>query len=220
MVQDDYLYAYAIERLKSQKQPFMATLLSISNHPPYIIPSYFTPRSDKKETQIVEYADWALSQFFASAERQPWYKRTVFVLLGDHGKLLGKAENEMPESLNHIPLLFYVPGQQPERCDHWALQMDVQPTLLGMLGIETRQSNFGIDLRQVIRPCAYYTADNVIGARSEEHLYIYNPTTQQEMCYLGGTLSTQSDSTFLALKDYLFSMLQAAEYLRGKENGQ
>ncbi len=214
-VQDDYLYDYALHRLQSQKNPFFATLLSISNHPPYVIPSYFTPHSKEADKQIVEYTDWSLRQFFEKARRQPWYKRTVFVLLGDHGKLLSEAENEMPESLNHIPLLFYFPGQEPEKRSQWALQMDVQPTLLSMLGISDRQANFGVDLRQTMRPCAFYTADNVIGARSENQLYIYNPSTRQEMCYRNGKL-TGRDTTFTALRDYLFSMLQTAEQLRVK----
>jgi len=214
-VQDDYLYDYAIRRLRSQKSPFFATLLSISNHPPFIIPPYFTPRSQHAEEQIVEYADWSLSQFFARARRQSWYANTVFVLLGDHGKLLSEAENEMPESLNHIPLLFYIPGHEPEVIDRWALQMDVQPTLLGLLGIRDRQANFGVDLRQVSRPCAFYTADNVIGARDKERLYVYAPSTQQEMCYYNGKLSAR-DSAFTALRDYLFSMLQTAEQLQSK----
>lgn len=66
-VQDDFLYDYAIpvlNRTADEGQPFFATLLSISNHPPYVIPPYFHPRTDKPETQIVEYADWALRNFF------------------------------------------------------------------------------------------------------------------------------------------------------------
>ena len=62
-VQDDFLYDYALNHLKKQSaqtSPFFAVLLSISNHPPYVIPSYFQPKSKNIEEQIVEYADWSI----------------------------------------------------------------------------------------------------------------------------------------------------------------
>lgn len=42
-VQDDFLYEYAINKLNDKSEPFFATLLSISNHPPYVIPDKFKP---------------------------------------------------------------------------------------------------------------------------------------------------------------------------------
>ncbi|MEE0805318.1 MAG: sulfatase-like hydrolase/transferase, partial [Prevotellamassilia sp.] len=59
-VQDDYLFEYALPVLNERAQsgqPFFSVLLTISNHPPYIIPAYFQPKSEKVEDQIVEYAD-------------------------------------------------------------------------------------------------------------------------------------------------------------------
>lgn len=219
-VQDDFLYDYALGRLRTVERPFLATLLSISNHPPYVIPPYFLPRSPKPEEQIVEYADWALRQFFEAASREPWYGNTLFVLVGDHGKLLDEAENEMPQSLNHVPLLFYRPGQAPRREEGWALQMDVQPTVLSLLGIGAVQNHFGIDLNRQTRPCAVYTADNVVGARSADALYICNPRTGQEMRYRQGRAVAEEDSLFHSLKQHLFSTLQAAEYVVGQGKTQ
>ena len=102
----------------------MATLLSISNHPPYIIPEWFHPNADEEAEQIVEYADDALRLFFKQAEAQPWYEHTVFVLLGDHGKLTGTSENEMPQCLNHIPLIIHAPGLAAEEVQSWCMQME------------------------------------------------------------------------------------------------
>ena len=89
-VQDDFLYQYALPILNKraeERQPFFTVLLSISNHPSYVIPDYFKPHSTKLEDQIVEYADWAIRQFMQEARKQPWFENTSFVLLGDHGKL-------------------------------------------------------------------------------------------------------------------------------------
>ena len=175
-VQDDFLYQYALPILNKKAtsgRPFFTVLLSISNHPPYIIPDYFKPHSDKPEDQIVEYADWSIKQFITEAEKQPWFDNTIFVLLGDHGKLVDSPESEIPQSYNHIPLMIYGKGIQPEIRAQFGGQIDVAPTLLGLLNIGYIQNNFGINLLKEQRPCIFYTADNLIAAKDSSHLYIY-----------------------------------------------
>lgn len=61
-VQDDFLYQYALPILTEtadEGQPFFAVLLSISNHPPYVIPKDFKTHSSTDEHRIVEFADHA-----------------------------------------------------------------------------------------------------------------------------------------------------------------
>jgi len=212
-VQDDYLFEYALGRLKDAPQPFFANLLTISNHPPYVIPEWFEARSEEPVDQIVEYTDWSIRKFFEEASNEPWYDNTIFVLLGDHGKLIGSAENDMPQSYNHIPLMIYSPKLQGRIAQQWMLQMDVQPTLLSLLGIEAEQINFGVDALTNERPYAYYTADNVIGVRSRDRLYVYQPSTKTEHFYMGDRIVAENDSVFEDMKRYLFSNLQAAEKL-------
>jgi hypothetical protein len=56
----------------------------------------------------------------------------------------------------------------------------------------------------------------LIAARDSAHLYLHSPETGQEFCYTiqNGTLkSSASDANFEALKEYVFSMLQATEQL-------
>ena len=98
-VQDDFLFQYALPVLDRQAQsgqPFFSVLLTISNHPPYIIPPYFHPRSRTTEEQIVEYADWSIRNFMTEALKRPWADNTLFVLLGDHGN--AKARNRITTS--------------------------------------------------------------------------------------------------------------------------
>lgn len=218
-VQDDFLYQYALPVLNKKAasgHPFFTVLLSISNHPPYVIPDYFKPHSEKPEDQIVEYADWSIKQFMTEAGKQPWFDNTIFVLLGDHGKLVGSPESEIPQSYNHIPLMIYGKGIQPEIKDQFGGQIDVAPTLLGLLNISYIQNNFGIDLLKEQRPCMFYTADNLIAARDTTHLYIYSPDNQQEFRYEQAENElhfAESSQAFEQLKRYCFSMLQSTEYL-------
>ena len=215
-VQDDYMYDYALEQLdrfNNGSTPFFATLLSISNHPPYVIPDFFTPQTTEAETQIVEYADWALRRFFEQARKKPWYNNTIFVLLGDHGKLVGQAESVNPRCYNHVPLMIYIPGREAEVRHQWALQMDIQPTLLSLLGIRASQHNYGVNLFSSNRPYAFYTADNVICVRDERRFYVYEPATGQEHIYLDGKPADGTNVDVSDMRTYLFSMIQSAEYL-------
>ncbi|MEG0795064.1 MAG: sulfatase-like hydrolase/transferase [Odoribacter sp.] len=225
-VQDDYLYEYALGQLNEKskaEKPFFAVLLSVSNHPPYVIPPYFELRNENREDQIVEYADWAIRKFMTEAATQNWYKNTIFVLLGDHGKMVGNADCEMPQSYNHIPLMIYAaPGSLcSDRVfakEEEALggQVDVAATLLGILNVKYVQNNFGVDLRKEKRPCMFFTADNMIGARNDSYFYIYSPENKQEFLYVtenGRLRQTKNQIMRDSLKNYVFSMLQATENL-------
>lgn len=95
-------------------------------------------------------------------------------------------------------------------------QIDIQPTVLGLLGIDYLQNNFGVDLLKEERPCMFYTADNMIVGRNATQLYMYNYETNQEFAYHtdnGKLVYVPMDDSFLPLKEYSFSMLQSAEYL-------
>ena len=218
-VQDDYLYEYALPILNQRAlegKPFFAALLSISNHPPYVIPEYFKPNSDKIEDQIVEYADWSIRKFMTEARKQSWFDQTIFVFVGDHGKLVGTPENEMPESYNHVPLMIYGKDIQPKQDYSLGGQIDIAPTLLGLLGIDYIQNNFGIDMLKEERPCMFYTADNLIAARDSVNLYIHSPETGQEFRYSKKNnkfIVADENHEFQKLKEYCFSMLQSTEYL-------
>lgn len=218
-VQDDFMYQYALPILNEKAdtgEPFFTVLLSISNHPPYVIPLYFHPHSEKLEEQIVEYADWSIRQFMDAAEKQPWFDNTIFVFLGDHGKMVGTPECEMPQSYNHIPLMIYGKDIPPTVHNGFGGQIDVAPTLLGMLNMSYLQNNFGVNLLEEERPCMFFTADNLIGAKDLTHLFIYSPDNQQEFKYKleNEKLHVAADDEgFGLLKNYCFSMLQCTEQM-------
>ncbi len=218
-IPDDYLFEYALPVLRRSHEagrPFFATLLTISNHPPYVLPKGFQGKSKDMEMQIVEYADRCIGDFMRRAAQEEWYENTIFVFVGDHGKMVGQADCELPESYNHVPLIFYGKGISPQTNTSWAGQVDISATILGMLGISYTQNNFGVDLLQEQRPCIFYTADNTVAARSEKHLYVYNPDAEKEFCYDIQGSSPQPvamNEEHQQLKEYCFSMLQATEVL-------
>jgi phosphoglycerol transferase MdoB-like AlkP superfamily enzyme len=91
-VPDDYLYSYTIERLNKidSTQPFFATLLTCSNHDPYILPAYFKSEIKEKDLMGVNYADWAIGKFLKEAQSTKWFNNTMFIFVSDHGLKVGK----------------------------------------------------------------------------------------------------------------------------------
>lgn len=223
-VSDHYVLDYALNAINRQQatsgKPFLATVLTISNHPPFIVPSWFKPKTKEKDTQIVEYADWAIGDFLRKARHEKWYDNTVFVLLADHGKIVGntKSDGELPQSYNHIPLLIFGGGIKAQTYEGLAMQVDVMPTLLGILGMSYTYDGFGLDLLKEQRSMVFYSADNQLVARDMHRCYIYNPTLGRSFCYdvdQQGTLTETKDANrFNDLRHYVFSMIQTAEFIQ------
>ncbi len=227
-VPDKFLFAYALDKLNAKAttgKPFFSVILTISNHPPYIIPEDFKSRATQPEDQIVEYADQAIATFMRQAKRQPWYDNTIFIFLGDHGKIVGTPECEMPQSYNHVPFIIHGKGIETQTITHLASQVDVAPTLLSMLGLSYTQNNFGIDLNTERRDFVAFTTDKQIAARDSSRLYIYESADGIEHCYTitnGNLVKSAMNPTFSPLKKFCFSTIQATQHfnlnaLTGKE---
>ncbi len=209
-VSDHFLFEYGLNRINEVSKtdtPWMATLLTISNHPPYVIPDWFKPRSSDEELQIVEYADWCIGNFLAKARKESWYQNTLFVIMADHGKIVGQVDSELPESYNHIPLIIFGPGVTPHLSHELATQVDVMPTVLGLLGAGYEFDGFGVNLLKASRDKVFYTADDQIAARDKGGRLVYMPATRQRF-QEGKPVSSHDD-----LQQYVFSMIQTAEYM-------
>ena len=87
-VSDGFLFDYALNELKTMQQPFFSVLLTISNHPPYVVPDWFDAHGWDAEYAIVLYADYCLKTFFEGMKRCGLYENTVFVFVADHGKII------------------------------------------------------------------------------------------------------------------------------------
>lgn len=223
-VSDHYEFNYALHTINSKaksRRPFLATILTISNHPPYMVPSWFKARTQEKETQIVEYADWVIGDFLRKASREPWYKNTIFVIQADHGKMVGQSDAELPVSYNHIPLIIFGPKIKPMKYAKLGTQVDVMPTLLGIMGVNYEYDGFGVNLLKVHRDMVFYSADNQIVARDQHNCYIYEPNTGKSFYYKalpGWKLrETKKHPGFTRLRHYLFSMEQTAQFMLNKQ---
>ncbi len=155
-VADEAIFTKALQemdRAHATGRPFYSLVLSVSNHRPFTFPQDHLkaePRFHRREN-VVRYADWSLGQFMAQAKSHPFYKDTVFVLMGDHGARVYGA-SEIPLASYEVPILFIGPGVPAgARVDTLASSLDVPPTLLGILGLDYDSKFFGHDVFR-IRP--------------------------------------------------------------------
>jgi phosphoglycerol transferase MdoB-like AlkP superfamily enzyme len=177
-VPDDYLFDFVNVKLDDayvQQKPFMAAILTASDHGPYIIPEYFKPQPNELTKQIVEYADWSIGKFISSASKKNWFENTIFVFIADHGAAISPIY-EMPLNYHHSPLIIYSPSiiEQPIVVSHVGGQIDVFPTIMGILNFSYINNTLGIDLLREQRPYIYFSADDKYGVLSDSLLLIVN----------------------------------------------
>ncbi len=175
-VPDDYLFEFSIPRLNAmnnESKPFVATFMTASDHGPYYVPEYFKPSGTEIKEQVIEYADYSLKKFIELASKQKWFERTLFVFVADHGAPLD-GTYDMSIDYNHTPLLFYAPGiiKTPERHSEMAGQIDVFPTIMGLLKLPYDNNTLGIDLLREKRPYIFFNADDKYGVINNEWFLI------------------------------------------------
>ena len=222
-VPDHYMFDFVmpeINKLHQSGQPFFATLLTTSNHRPYYIPDDipFKPMHSDKVSGAVEYADWAIQHFLAEAAKQPWYNNTLFVFVADHGAIISRDKYDMPLFYHHIPFIVYAPSLlSPAAFQQPAGQIDVFPTVMGLMNIPYVNNTLGIDVLKQQRSYIYFSADDKIGVidsnyfytwytDGREALYDYRANNQQNIA-AGKKAITDS------MKNYAFNSLQAAQWL-------
>jgi phosphoglycerol transferase MdoB-like AlkP superfamily enzyme len=133
------------------KQPFMTTVFTASSHHPYVVPDKY--KNTFKEEGIIihkciRYTDYAIRRFFEKAKTQPWFKNTIFVITSDHTNLSDHAQYQTDLGGFCSPVIIYDGSGElkPGMRDEVAQQIDIMPTVLGILGYDKPYLSFGCDL--------------------------------------------------------------------------
>ncbi len=164
-VADSDLLLEANEKLREMREPFLAVIQTSGNHRPFRIPKDprgFTPVSvgeDKlaangfyslAEYNGLRFLDHSLGLYFDAARRERYFDNTLFVVFGDHGTTGGSTTSDYGD-LNldtfRIPLLLYGPRLiAPGSEQRVTSELDILPTLAGMLGVPYRATALGRDI--------------------------------------------------------------------------
>lgn len=180
---DEDMYNKAIKVMNAEAQqnkPFFNHIMTVSNHRPFTYPNNKIDISGniKSRDGGVKYTDYALRQFFNNAKKQPWFKNTVFVIVADHcASSAGKTE--LPLDKYRIPALIYAPDLKPEKCTKLMSQIDLMPTLFGLLNFDYQSKFFGRDvLNPDYQPRAFIATYQDLGLIKDNVLTILSPKQQ------------------------------------------
>ena len=128
-------------------KPFMNFIMTTSNHRPYDYPDgKIDIPSHTGRDGAVKYTDYAIGDFLAKAKKKPWFKNTILVIVADHcASSAGKSE--LPLDKYHIPMIIYAPQIiKPQVISKIASQIDIMPTLFGILNWSYESKFYGKDI--------------------------------------------------------------------------
>ena len=205
-VQDDYMFSFAVETLskRSSGKPFFATLLTVSNHAPFVVPEEYKDCGSIDDERMIAYADDAVRQFVEAAQQTEWGRNTVFVLVADHGTPL-KSPYEMVLTYNTIPVFIFGCGVPVQEISHPTMQADIYPTVLSLLGIPFTNNCLGEDVLHEQRPYSVFVSNEHLGCSDGEYFYCYSLTTGLEKLYHIGSsedLSQTEPERTAAMRNY------------------
>lgn len=167
-ISDTNLFKEANNVFKTQDKPFFAIIQTSGNHRPYTIPAEDKDFEVRKvddatlkangfdsldEFNSFRYMDYSIRTLIETAKKEKYFDNTIFVFTGDHGitgnagKLLPDAWTSLRLSSVHTPFLLYAPKLlKPAVHSRIASQIDVLPTLAGLLNRPYVNTAFGRDL--------------------------------------------------------------------------
>jgi phosphoglycerol transferase MdoB-like AlkP superfamily enzyme len=154
---DHALFDKALFELKKSRVPFYATILSLSNQPPFRLPSDAPSQINQGQSereQVFNYMDWAFSTFYR--EFIHTFPHTIMVVLADQGITYGDQIDAESGKYAAIRNKFRIPfailtAQMPlelqgKKLSTLVSNVDAPPTILSLLGsTETEQQFMGSD---------------------------------------------------------------------------
>ncbi|MGR3765015.1 LTA synthase family protein [Rossellomorea sp. NS-SX7] len=166
-LKDIPFFEQSIQHMKEMPKPFSTKMITLTNHYPFTLDEedkLVDPYTSKDGTvnryfQTVRYMDESLKNFIADLKESGLYEDSVIVMYGDHygisenhdtamGQYLGKEVTPLVSTqLQRVPLIIHVPGQEGKTISKVSGQIDLKPTILHLLGIDTKKDiQFGADL--------------------------------------------------------------------------
>lgn len=164
---DKPFYAQSADLIDTLPQPFTAKLIPVTHHFPYplkeelatIEPHTTGDKSVDRYFQTARYADEALEEFFVYLKESGLYENSILVMYGDHYGISENHKRAMSEvlgtevgafetaQLQRVPLFIRVPGMEGGVRHDVSGQIDILPTVLHLLGIDSKKYvQFGTDL--------------------------------------------------------------------------
>lgn len=243
-ISDKDLFLEANQVFRREQRPFFAYIQTSNNHRPFMIPPADTaefkmeilPEEDLSrygfeslmEYNSFRYSDYCFRKFMEAAEKESYFHNTIFVFIGDHG-VAGNARMMYPAVWTeqrltdlHVPLLFYAPYLlKPEKRSEVVSQVDVLPTIAGMLQQPYLNTTLGRDLLDPEKRHHFAFVTNTagkIGMVTDDFFFVKNlnfpdeqlmPISDRSIAYN----EARRDSLRRRLSEFTTAYFETARYL-------
>ncbi|WP_239256962.1 LTA synthase family protein [Listeria ilorinensis] len=166
-LKDKPFFEQSEQYIETLQQPFYAKFITLTNHFPYPIdadeasidPATTGDSSVDTYFQTARYLDEAVAEFLDYLKSSGLYDNSVIIMYGDHygisdnhadamSQILGTDYNAYQNAqAQRVPLMIHVPGVEGGINTTYGGEIDVLPTVLHLLGIDTKDYlEFGTDL--------------------------------------------------------------------------
>lgn len=167
-MKDIPFFNQSVDHMTEMPQPFYSRLLTLTNHYPFHLDEedkFINEYDSKSGTlnryfQTARYTDEAVEMLFKDLKDKGLYENSIIVLYGDHygisenhneamGQYLGKEVTPFESAqLQRVPFFIHIPGSDKGKViEEVAGQIDIRPTLLHLLGVETsKDMQLGADI--------------------------------------------------------------------------
>ena len=213
---DDCFISYMGEEIDTMQQPFLASIFTISSHHPFVVPTAREGNLPKGETKVhrcIAYTDDAVRRFFEKNGDKEWFKNTIFIFVADHvsSERFGERTHISPYDLHIVGFIYTPDGALKGEYHSATSQIDLMPTLLGMLGCKEEYFAYGRDIFNEPQEPRVLVYDNGYKVITDHHLFIFDEERVTAVyalddltrsCNLVGTLD------ILPLENYIKSFIQ------------
>ena len=164
-------------------KPFHHFVMTTSNHRPFGFPAGCIDRPTGQREGAVKYTDYAIGKFLEAARAKPWFTNTLFVIVGDHcASAAGKTA--LPIAGYHIPAFLWNPTLiQPQEVGSLCSQIDLLPTIFGLMDWSYESRFFGKDVRH-LKPQeerAFIATYQRLGYLRDGKMAVLEPVRRQRM---------------------------------------
>ena len=148
---DEKFLGYAGEEFGAMQEPFFASLFTLSSHHPFVVPEEYAETLPVGYTKIhkgVAYDDMAFRRFYERFHAEDWFSRTIFVFVADHvsSEKFAEKTKTYPGNYHIIGFMHTPDGALRGEVEEITQQLDIMPTLLGLVGNRTPYFAFGRDV--------------------------------------------------------------------------
>lgn len=204
---DEIVFKKFLNDHANVNQPFFSTILTLSSHEPFEIPTQNAFEGDNEQTKFMNamyYADQSLGSFIDSAKQQPWWDNTLVIIVADHGHRIPETGKKVDDF--KIPMLWLGGALEKQAMEvpQIVSQIDISATLLHQVGLNAYAYNWSKNIFDPkTKHWAFFSFNNGFGFIQPKKEMVFD-NIGKKMIQLNGTSAPHDIELGKALMQRMF----------------